>query len=241
VVLCLTAALLAHDAGLAGSAAQRDHRRVADLERRGLREFDSVNSSPASGTLRVERGSSYDGTHRLYAQVPAGPGNRFARGIFSVRWPAGTAVSYAAAIYLPADFYSRQQGDVDILRWDNWSLAQRSQDQSGVTIRWDHRLTLLYKNLNDGEYTELTPGGVPPLSTGAWHLVRARQVLGGDGQARNELWVDGRRVASSSIHNVEGRPATALRVGIVAVDATTQTNPLDLWLDHISVQWRSAR
>ena len=135
------------------------------------------------------------------------------------------------AIYLPDDFYSRQQGDVDIIRWDNWALENRSQDQSGVTIRWDGKLALLFKNLDTREYTNLvTP--TAPLSAGRWHWIDVRQKFGGDGSAVNELWVDGQEVGSSTTHNWRGRRATHHRIGLVAESASKQTNALDLWFDR---------
>jgi len=203
------------------------------MESGGFGEFSSINSG-SQGTLSVDSPRAYEGTRSGHASTPAGLFNKYARGIFNVDWDQGSDVWYGGAIYLPEDFYSRQQGAVDILRWDNWALAQRSQDQSGVTIRQDGRLGMLFKNLDTKEYTNLiTP--VEPLSTGNWHWIDVRQRFGGDGAAINELWVDGQKVSSSTTHNWRGRRATHHRVGLVAESSTHQTNALDLWFDRAYV------
>jgi hypothetical protein len=202
----------------------------ATMEGGGFSEFSSINSG-SQGTLSVDSPRAYEGTRSGHAYTPSGQFNKYARGIWDVNWTGGQDVWYGGAVYLPADFYSRQQGDVDIMRWDNWALAQRSQDQSGVTIRQDGRLGMLFKNLDTNEYTNLiTPAA--PLSTGAWHHIDVRQRFGGDGDAVNELWVDGTRVGASTTHNWRGRPATHHRIGLVAEDAYRQTNSLDLWFDR---------
>ncbi|MEJ7657548.1 MAG: heparin lyase I family protein, partial [Thermoleophilaceae bacterium] len=208
--------------------------KLATMESGTFAEFDSINAG-SRGTLSVDSPRAYEGTRSGHASTPAGLFNKYARGIFNVDWDQGSDVWYGGAIYLPEDFYSRQQGDVDIIRWDNWALAQRSQDQSGVTIRrQDGRLGMLFKNLDTKEYTNLiTP--VEPLSAGNWHWIDVRQRFGGDGAAINELWVDGQEVGSSTTHNWLGRPVTHHRIGLVAEDSGRQTNALDLWFDRAYV------
>jgi hypothetical protein len=184
--------------------------------------------------MNVDSSRAYAGSRSAHAMTPSGIRNKFARGIFNVNWGAGKDVWYGADFYLPSNFYSQKQSDVDILRWDNWSLAQRSQDQSGVTIQYNGRLAMLFKNLDTGEYTELMPS-TEPLSAGAWHRIDVRQKFGGNGDAINELWVDGALAGRSTNRNFLGRPVTALRVGIVAVDANRQDNQLDIWFDRASI------
>ncbi len=204
--------------------------RSATMESGGFGEFSSINSG-TYGNLSVDSSRGYEGTRSGHASTPSGQFNKYARGIWNVDWDQGSDVWYGGAIYLPEDFYSRQQGDVDILRWDNWALAQRSQDQSGVTIRWDGKLAMLFKNLDTKEYTNLIDPAAP-LSAGTWHWIDVRQRLGGDGAAVNELWVDGQQVGSSTTHNSLGRRVTHHRIGLVAESATQQTNSLDLWFDR---------
>ncbi len=202
---------------------------AATMEGGTFGQFSSINSG-TQGTLSVDSSRAYEGTRSGHARTPSGQFNKYARGIWEVAWEEGSDVWYGGAIYLPADFYARQQSDVDIIRWDNWALAQRSQDQSGVTIRQDGRLGMLFKNLDTQEYTNLiTPA--EPLTEGRWHWLDVRQRMGGDGAAINELWVDGTRVGSSTTHNSLGRRATHHRIGLVAEDSGRQTNSLDLWFD----------
>jgi len=144
---------------------------------------------------------------------------------------------YGGTFYLPSDFYKRQQGDVDLLRWDNFRLENRSQDQSGVTIRSDGRLTLLFKNLDTNEYTDLLTR-VEPLPAATWHRIDVRQRLGADGEAINELWVDDRLASSSTTRNWAKRPATDLRIGLVATSDADQKSPLKLWFDQAYIARR---
>jgi hypothetical protein len=213
--------------------------RYATMETDDFSQFHSINSNSSQGWLSIDSTRAYEGSRSARATTPAGTGTtKFARGIWVVSWGRGTDVWYGAAFYLPSDFYSRQQGDVDILRWDNWTLEQRSQDQSGLTILWDHRLALLRKNLDSGDYTMLT-NPIAPLSTGAWHLVEVHQRLSSDSaSALNELYVDGSLVASSTTENWYGREVTALRVGIVATNDQAQMNGLKLRFDQaFIVEW----
>ena len=100
-----------------------------------------------------------------------------------------------------------------------------------MTIRWDGKLGMLFKNLDTGEYTNLVDP-VEPLSAGRWHWIDVRQRFGGDGEALNELWVDGQKVGSSTRHNWLGRAVTHHRIGLVAESSTRQSNSLDLWFDR---------
>jgi len=207
--------------------------RIASLEENDLKEFDSINVASGRGCVTSEPRGGYSGPKYATAATLSGLSNKYARGQFDVNWQGGSDNWYGMAVYLPCDFYEKQQGDVDILRWDNYSLAQRSQDQSGVTIRYDGKLAMLFKNLDTGEYTNLiTPAS--RLAVGKWHWIEARQKLGGDGAAVNELRVNGRSVGSSTTHNYRGRPATMLRFGLVAESSSKQTNPLTLYFDRAS-------
>ncbi len=207
--------------------------RIASLEEKDLKEFDSINVTSGKGCVTSEPREGYSGPKYATAATLSGSANKYARGQFDVNWTGGSDHWYGMAVYLPCDFYEKQQGDVDILRWDNWSLAKRSQDQSGVTIRGDGKLAMLFKNLDTYEYTNLiTPANRLPV--GKWHWLEARQKLGGDGAAVNELRVDGKLLGSSTTHNYRGRPVTTLRFGLVAESSSRQTNPLTLYFDRAS-------
>ena len=223
---------------LAGAAGPREGQvpRIASMETRGL-GFESVDSTPGVGTVTRQTRRAYDGTHSARAHTPPGRRNRFARGTFDVSWGAGDEVWYGAAFFLPSGFYSRLQGQVEVLRWDNWALAGRTQDQGGVAILPDGRWALVRKSAGVEEQWLVTEP-VAPVETGRWHWVEVHQRLAADASAVNELWVDGVRVAASREANWYGRPVTALRMGIVALAATRQRLGLTLFVDRASVSPR---
>jgi hypothetical protein len=212
-------------------------RRVASLEAAGFAEFDSVDSTPGVGRLSRVRSRAYDGHHAARARTPRGPGNHFARAAFDGRWEAGDDVWYGGAFCLPHGFYARQQGQIAVLRWDNWALENRTQDQAGVIILADGRWALVDTSAaEDGQALLTEP--VKRLAPGRWHWVQVRQRLAAGGGARNELWLDGKRVSASRTANWHGRPVTKLRFGIVAVHAGLQLRPLRLWFDRATVSPR---
>jgi hypothetical protein len=212
-------------------------RRVASLETAGFTEFDGVDSTPGVGRLRRVRSRAYDGHHAAQARTPRGSGNHFARAAFDVRWEAGDDVWYGGAFCLPRGFYARQQGQVALLRWDNWALENRTQDQGGVVILADGRWALADTSTEEDGQALLTAPVRRPAA-GRWHWVQVRQRLARSGAARNELWLDGDRVSASQTGNWHGRPVTKLRFGIVAVRAGHQLRRLRLWFDRATVSPR---
>jgi hypothetical protein len=211
--------------------------RVASLETAGLAEFDGVDSTPGVGRVRRVGSRAYDGHHAAQARTPRGPGNHFARAAFDVRWEAGDDVWYGGAFCLPHRFYVRQQGQVAVLRWDNWALENRTQDQGGVVVLADGRWALVDTSVEEDGQALLTEPVTRP-APGRWHWVQVRQRLAAGGGARNELWLDGERVSASRTANWHGRPVTKLRFGIVAVRAGHQVRPLRLWFDRATVSPR---
>lgn len=130
---------------------------------------------------------------------------------------------------------TRAAGDAAVMRRDNWALANTSQDQFGV---WLHgtgtkgNLYLMFNNEQDGEDSILVDPGVK-MAEGQWNCLEVRQKLGYDGDAINELWLNGARLGSSTRHNVKGgRPPVTLGYGIVAVNGGTQTNALTAYVDQ---------
>jgi hypothetical protein len=211
--------------------------RVASLETAGFTEFDGVDSTPGVGRIRRVGSRAYDGHHAAQARTPRGRGNHFARAAFDVRWEARDDVWYGGAFFLPRRFYARQQGQVAVLRWDNWALEHRTQDQGGVMILADGRWALVTQRVEEEGQVLLTEP-VEPLAPCRWHWVQVRQRLAADGGARNELWLDAELVSASRRANWHGRPVTKLRFGIVAVRAGHQVRPLRLWFDRATVSPR---
>jgi hypothetical protein len=155
-----------------------------------------------------------------------------------VSWRPGSNVWYGAAFFLPTNLYRRLQGWMDILRWDNWGLAQSTQDQGGVTLTHDtRRLLVQRRNVPAAESVTLIDVAAPSLGT--WHWLEVHQRFSRTPElALTELWVDGARVGSSTVGNINGRPITALRVGIVATNDRMQRNPLQVWFDRVSISAR---
>jgi hypothetical protein len=211
--------------------------RVASLETAGFKEFDGVDSTPGVGRVTRVESRAYDGDHAARAETPRGPGNHFARAAFDVRWDAGDDVWYGGAFFLPRRFYADQQGQVAILRWDNWALEDRTQDQGGLVILADGRWALMANSVEENRQVLLTEPVEPP-APGRWHWVEVRQRLAAGGGARNELWLDGERVSASQSANWQGRPVTKLRFGIVAVHEGYQVQPLRLWFDRSTLSPR---
>jgi hypothetical protein len=208
--------------------------RSAGFETGTWSEFQQLNTSGGSGSIVTN--PVFAGLRAGKLTVDAGGGNRYARGYFDISsWAHGTDHWFGGAFYLPVGTTNALQGDVALMRWDNWALAQTSQDQFGVWMRGSGTkggLYLMFNNQQDGEHTVLVEPGVR-MTEGAWHCLEVRQKLGNDGDAISELWLDGRQLGSSNRHNTKGgrRPVT-LGYGIVAVNAGTQTNSLTTYVDQ---------
>ena len=197
-----------------------------------LSEFDDTSTS--GGSLASDPQRTYLDGPSGRARYDGGGGNGFARGHVNVDWQPGTDVWYGVAIYLPDGFRAAQQGAVDLLRWDNWSIDGSNTDQSGLALNSRGELVIMRERLGSDPYTTLL--GPYDMPEGRWVHLEVRQRLADrDGEAVNELWVDGEQVASSSTANSFGRPATRLRSGIVAIDAGSQSNALELWFDQVTI------
>src|SRR5690606_31407720 len=102
-----------------------------------LGEFDQTHN------LRATSDPTYQGSGAARAYIPGG-GNAYSRGIFNVNWRDGDEIWFGAAFYLPEGFLSKVQGQVDLLRWDNWATYGDVNDKSAVTIqRSDHRARMV--------------------------------------------------------------------------------------------------
>lgn len=207
--------------------------RIAGMETGDFSEFDSINSG-TPGTLVIDATRAYEGSRSAHASTPGNSANKYARGIFDVDWKEGTDVWYGAAFYLPSTFFAQAKGWIDILRWDNWTLTQSTQDQGGLALTPEGRLLLLRKNPPSGDQEILID--VPAPSLGAWHWLEVHQRFSqSDGSAVSSLWVDSVVAGAKDSRNIYSRPITALRVGIVSTNDPIQTTQLDLWFDRVSI------
>lgn len=205
---------------------------VAHADRRDLSEFSQA--STADGAMRTTAAHHFDGRRSYQARFCGGPANGYARGVMHVRWPAEASVSYGVALLLPRDLSDRQQGEIDLLRWDNYPQYRRGGDFGGIVL-WsgDHRARLERGHYDGDGADQLGPSFALPR--GRWFWLEVRQRLSGGAFARSEVYVDRRRVVSTTLPNAYDRPISRVRFGIVAIDEDRQLLPLDLWMDRATV------
>lgn len=212
----------AHGARQTAAVIQPEPREATSDSLRALRgEYDQLNVSDgrlAPGAARL-RGrpvgiASYDGD-----------GNGYARGLRRVRWETGETVRYGINLYLPVGFRNRVQGQVDLMRWDNWPERGDNADWGGIAI-WggDRRARLLRFNRGADEDVLLGPFDLPE---GRWFRLTVVQRLGGE-RGASEVFLDGRKVGRSVAPTTYGRRIVRVRYGLVAVDSSRQRRPLHL-------------
>lgn len=199
-----------------------------DLPRGDLaRAFDQINVTGRS-RLDLDRAQERGGRPATRARVleDAGAANSYARGIRRVRWRAGDRVVYGMDVRLPEGFLDAMQGEVDLLRWDDYGRRTGVETTGGVVLfAGDRRLHLVHSRGDTTTYDLLGPYA---LTEGRWHRIVVRQRLGAQ-DARSELWLDGRRLGVTDRPNATAFPIDRVRFGLVAIGAGAQTRPLTLW------------
>jgi len=200
--------------------------RVAGLENKGLQEFDQISTS--NGTAEVSRGPAFRGSASAQFNYSGGGANGYARGVFEPDWRPGDRVLYKAAFKLQRGFYRAMQGQVALMRWDNWPEHGGSGDAGGIVIYGGDRKARLTRSRYGGEQVAL--GRAFRIPEGRWVKLSVRQRLSA-GRAHSVVRMNGRKVASSNQANSYGRPISRVRYGIVAIDAGAQHNPLRVWVD----------
>jgi hypothetical protein len=215
----------AHGAGAAVKAER------INFEGAGLQQFDQVNAS--TGSLGMVAGG-YGDAHAAQAHYNGGGQNGYARGIFNVDWHAGDDVWYSAAYYLPTGFKAAMQGQVALMRWDDYGSHPDAADHSGIVINGgDKHAHLAVDHL--GTSTQYTLGAAFDLPEGRWFHLEVHQHLGST-NAANDVYLDGTRVATSNQANLEpGRGVDRIRYGLVAIADGAQTHPLTLNFDDATV------
>ncbi|MGX6449033.1 hypothetical protein ACVU7I_13335, partial [Patulibacter sp. S7RM1-6] len=189
--------------------------------------FDQLNVTRRS-RLDLDPVQRRDGRPALRARVlaDAAAGNTFARGVRRVDWRAGDAVVYGMDVRLPRGFLAGVQGEVDLVRWDDYGRGDGAETTGGVALfAGDRRLHLVHSR---GDATTDDLLGPFELTEGVWHRVLVRQRLGTE-DASSELWLDGRRLGITDRPNASSFPIDRVRFGLVAIGAGAQTRPLGLW------------
>ena len=200
----------------------------AGLDGGSFSEFSQTNA--LNGTLSLSESQAFDGRASARATYEGNGENGYARGIWNVNWQDGESVWFGGAYYLPAGFLASVQGQVDLLRWDNWSLYPSEADWGGVSIYGsDHRARLL--RFGAGRPNDTLVGPVT-LPEGRWFTLEVHQVRSSQGgSALSELYVDGKLAGRSTAPNTYGRAIERIRYGIVAIAEGDQRKPLELWFD----------
>jgi hypothetical protein len=203
----------------------------ATLDGDSFSEFSQTNA--LHGTLTASSANVFSGSYAARATYDGSGENGYTRGIWNVNWQDGDNVWFGAAYFLPTGFLSNIQGQVDLMRWDNWSTNPTDTDWGGVSIYGsDHRARLLRFGAGRPNDTLVGPTDLPE---GRWFTLEVHQIRSAtSGSALSELYVDGKLIGKSTAANTYGRAATRIRYGIVAIAAGSQKKPLELSFDSAS-------
>lgn len=203
----------------------------------GYGQFDQLNQ--VGGSASIDKAP--DGTRAMHARYDGEGGNGYARAIFNVRWKAGDTVRYSARFYIPQSLIDASQGQVGIMRWDDFEDHPLDQAHGGIVIFGkDKRARLVRELLDEDSATadEAELGDSFPVPTDRWFKLEVWQRLGSaeDG-ARSEVYLDGQKVTDSNATNLPaGREVSRIRYGLVAIASGVQTNPIELWFDDAIAQ-----
>lgn len=191
-------------------------------------EFAQTNAQNA--TLAITGALTAEETAYAAKATYSGTGNGYARGVWNVDWQPGETVGYGAYFYLPAGFHAAMQGQVSLLRWDNFGAYPTSDnDKGGIAIFGSDRKAYLVRTRDTQGQDQLV--GPFTLPEGRWFELEVVQRFSTN-EPYSEVYRDGELVGASSAPNFYGRPIDRLRVGIVAIDAERQRNPLTLYFDE---------
>jgi len=223
--LALVAALALLTAPAAGASVTS---LSATLDGGGFSSFSQTNV--LRGTLTMDSSRVFNGSYAARATYDGSGENGYSRGIWNVEWNDGDDVWFGGAYYLPTGFIASIQGQVDLVRWDNWSTNPTDTDWGGVSIYGsDHRARLLRFGAGRPNDTLVGPFDLPE---GRWFTLEVHQRRSAtSGSALSELYLDGKLVGESTAANTYGRAATRVRYGIVAIAAGAQKKPLELSFD----------
>src|SRR5690606_25167488 len=149
--------------------------------------------------------------------------------VFNTNWRPGTAVTYSAAFFLPRGFHRRMQGQVALMRWDNWPARGSNGDTGGIVINGSDKRARLVRGTYSGNQTQL--GRDFRLREGRWFRLRVRQRFS-RGKPISRVWLNGRRIITSRQQNFGGSKIQRVRFGLVAIAAGAQRKPLRLFFDE---------
>ena len=145
-------------------------------------------------------------------------------------WNQGDDVWYGSAFRLPPNFLTGN-GNTDILRWDSTG----NQDFGAIGMRISDRRFHLVSGGSSGFGTDLTGAFDLPLDRWFWLEVHQRFGQNAGESPINEVYVDGRLVATSTQPNRQSANAISkLSAGFAKVD-TSSTSFSSLYMDRLSI------
>jgi Polysaccharide lyase len=200
------------------------------LEDGSFSEFSQTNALNGSLTPTTDR--AYEGSRSAHATYTGAGRNGYSRGIWNVSWQDGDEVWYGGAFYLPEGFKDRMQGQVDLVRWDNWPSMPEQSEKGGVVIYGSDKRARLVRMKQGVEQASL--GGSFDIPEGRWVWIEVHQRLS-EADPLSEVYLDDELVASSTAKNSYGHSIDRIRLGLVAISSGSQTNPLELWFDRAAV------
>lgn len=203
---------------------------TATFESGTFGEFSQTNA--ANGTLSNTTTRAYQGSRAARATYDGGTANAYSRGIWNVGWQPGENVWYGAAFYLPVGFKASMQGQIDLVRWDNYGSMPSGTERGGVSIYNSDKRARLIRQKDGLEQAAI--GSSFELPEGRWFWIEVRQRLSLT-DPLSEVYLDGMRIFSSTTKNSYGHLIDRIRYGIVAIAAGSQTKPLELFFDSAAV------
>lgn len=206
---------------------------TAGFESGTLNGFTQTNM--LTGSLTNVADDAYTGSRSLLATYAGGGANGYTRGVQYVAWGQGDDVWYRAAFKLPAGFKAAMQGQVALLRWDDWESHPTDTDHGGIVVYGStKRAYLVRERLTQNDQRSLV--GPFDLPEDRWFLLDVHQHFSSGADALSEVYLDGERIGSSTAPNLDaGRSVERLRTGVVAIASGAQTNPLALRLDDAAI------
>ncbi len=207
---------------------------AADHETGDLSEYGAT--SIFYGSLGLYSGGYGSSGHCLKASVTGPDG--YARGhaiTAQTGWRVGQDVRWGGAIYLEPGFYAAKQGQIDLFRWDNFEQDSVRTERGGLVFHGDGRSLRLVRIRESEPDEQATLILGPETPEGRWNWVEVRQRLSPqDGEAVNELWLNGSRVGASSQRNCIRADliVSRYRVGLAAT-SSRQTKPITVLVDRI--------
>ena len=210
---------------------------LAGFESGDWREWSQLSTNDGSGAIVAS--PVYEGSRAGQLTVYGGAGNKYARGYFDniSSWPMGSDHWFGGAFYLPPGTISAMQGDVAIMRWDDWALAQYTQDQFGV---WLHGVGA---DKGAPVFDVQQPGHRRARQPGEFEHAAQRGRAGTASRSTTSSEATAMRSASCGSTDSSSAPRApttlsaagyrrALGYGIVAINGSTQTNPLSIDVDN---------